>query len=106
MAGEALTAHWLLFPAVLVGGLIGSGLGSGKIDPKYVRIVTALLILYVAVRLAMRFYGAITGAEAAHDRPLRPRHHLSAAVGDRPLRPALRLLHARAHDLPAARPRC
>jgi uncharacterized protein len=62
MASEALAAHWLLFPAVLAGGLIGSWLGSDRIDPKYVRILTALLILYVAARLAIRFYGAITGA--------------------------------------------
>jgi hypothetical protein len=58
----ALAAHWPLFPAVLVGGLIGSTLGSGRLHPKYVRILTALLILYVAVRLAIRFYGAMIGS--------------------------------------------
>ena len=61
-AGQALAAHWPLFPAVLIGGLIGSTLGSGRLDPKYVRILTALLILYVAVRLAIRFYGETLGA--------------------------------------------
>jgi uncharacterized membrane protein YfcA len=61
-AGQALAAYWPLFPAVLVGGLIGSTLGSGRLDPKYVRILTALLILYVAARLAMRFYGEMIGA--------------------------------------------
>jgi hypothetical protein len=63
-AGAALEAYWPLFPAVLVGGLIGSTLGSGRLDPKYLRILTALLILYVAARLAMRFYGGVMGAEA------------------------------------------
>jgi uncharacterized membrane protein YfcA len=59
---QALAAHWLLFPAVLAGGLVGSTLGSGRLDPKYVRILTALLILYVAARLAIRFYGETLGA--------------------------------------------
>ena len=63
-AGQALATYWPLFPAVLVGGLIGSTLGSGRLDPKYVRILTAFLILYVAVRLAMRFYGETLGAGA------------------------------------------
>jgi uncharacterized membrane protein YfcA len=62
-AGQALATYWPLFPAVLVGGLIGSTLGSGRLDPKYLRILTALLILYVAARLAMRFYGGVIGAE-------------------------------------------
>jgi hypothetical protein len=59
---QALAAHWALFPAVMIGGLIGSTLGSGRLDPKYVRILTALLILYVAIRLAIRFYGETLGA--------------------------------------------
>lgn len=59
---QALAAYWPLFPAVLAGGLIGSTLGSGRLDPKYIRILTALLILYVAARLAMRFYGEMMGA--------------------------------------------
>jgi uncharacterized membrane protein YfcA len=59
---EALATYWPLFPAVLAGGLIGSTLGSGRLDPKYVRILTAFLILYVAVRLAIRFYGGLMGA--------------------------------------------
>jgi uncharacterized membrane protein YfcA len=59
---QALATYWPLFPAVLIGGLIGSTLGSGRLNPKYVRILTALLILYVAARLAMRFYGETIGA--------------------------------------------
>jgi hypothetical protein len=61
-AGGALATYWPLFPAVLVGGLIGSTLGSGRLDSRYVRILTALLILYVAARLAIRFYGEAMGA--------------------------------------------
>jgi uncharacterized protein len=62
-AGQALATYWPLFPAVLVGGLIGATVSSGsRLDPKYVRILTAFLILYVAVRLAIRFYEAMMGA--------------------------------------------
>jgi uncharacterized membrane protein YfcA len=60
--GTILAGHWMLFPAVVAGGAIGSALGSSRLDPKYVRILTALLILYVAVRLAIRFYGGVMGA--------------------------------------------
>ena len=54
--GTALIDHWPLFPAVLLGGFIGSLLGSQSLDPKHVRLVTALLVLYVAVRLWLRLY--------------------------------------------------
>ena len=50
-AGAVLGDYALLFPAVLVGGLVGAGLGAKKIDAKWVRVVTAALILYVAVKL-------------------------------------------------------
>lgn len=63
-AGGALAHYWPLVPAVLAGGLIGSSLSSLKFDPKFVRILTALLILYVAVRLAVRFYGETLGTGA------------------------------------------
>jgi len=61
-AGQALATYWPLFPAVLAGGLIGSTLGSGRLESKYVRILTALLILYVAARLAIRLYGEMMGS--------------------------------------------
>jgi uncharacterized membrane protein YfcA len=62
-AGGILAAHWPLCAAVLAGGAIGSTLGSSRrLDPRYIRILTALLILYVAARLAIRFYGATLGA--------------------------------------------
>ena len=51
--GAVFGEHALLFPAVLLGGLVGAGLGSRRIEPKWVRVVTALLILYVAGRLGL-----------------------------------------------------
>jgi uncharacterized membrane protein YfcA len=51
--GAVIADHALLFPAVLLGGLLGAGLGARRIDPQWVRIVTALLILYVAARLGL-----------------------------------------------------
>lgn len=61
-AEAALADHWLLFPAVLFGGLIGALLGSKRLDTKYVRVVTALLVLYVALRLCLRLYDETLGA--------------------------------------------
>jgi uncharacterized protein len=55
--GAVIGDYWLLFPAVAVGGTIGASLGSDRLDPKWVRILTAILILYVAVKLAMRLAG-------------------------------------------------
>ena len=52
-----ISDHGLLFPAVLLGGLLGAGLGARWIEPKWVRIVTALLILYVAGRLGIEAVG-------------------------------------------------
>jgi uncharacterized membrane protein YfcA len=53
--------HWLLFPAVLVGGTIGSAIGSDWLAPRHVRTLTAILVLYAAVRLALRFHALVTG---------------------------------------------
>lgn len=50
-AGAVIGDHGLLFPAVLAGGKLGASLGARRIEPQWVRIVTAVLILYVAVRL-------------------------------------------------------
>lgn len=57
----ALGAHWPLFPAVIVGGFIGSRLGSSILHPKYVRIATALLILFVSINLGLRFNDMVGG---------------------------------------------
>ncbi|HEX5259281.1 MAG TPA: sulfite exporter TauE/SafE family protein [Sphingomicrobium sp.] len=48
---------WSLFPAVVLGGLLGSTLGSLKFDSDILRVLTALLVLYAAVRLGVRFPG-------------------------------------------------
>ena len=58
-AAAVMADHAALFPAVIVGGFIGSGIGARRIDPKWVRILTALLILYVAVRLGLRLLAAV-----------------------------------------------
>ena len=54
--GEVLAAHWLLFPAVLVGGAAGALLGAKRFDPHWLRVLTGLLILFVAGQLAFRFW--------------------------------------------------
>lgn len=53
--GEVLAAHWPLFPAVVIGGVIGSALGTRRFEPHLLRVLTGLLILFVAVQLAIRF---------------------------------------------------
>ncbi len=52
---HSVTPYWLLFFAVLIGGQIGSYMGAIHLNPKIVRIMTATLILYVAIRLLWRF---------------------------------------------------
>ncbi|NNC37205.1 MAG: sulfite exporter TauE/SafE family protein [Acidimicrobiales bacterium] len=48
--------YWLLIPAVLIGGWVGNTIGIKKLDPQIVRRLTALLILYVALRLLWKFF--------------------------------------------------
>jgi uncharacterized membrane protein YfcA len=50
-AAAVVGEHWLLFPAVAAGAMIGATIGATRLDPKWVRVLTALLILYVAARL-------------------------------------------------------
>ncbi|MBN8520272.1 MAG: sulfite exporter TauE/SafE family protein [Alphaproteobacteria bacterium] len=52
---SALSPYWILLPAVLVGGQIGSWLGSSRINVSTVKKMTAILILYVSARLIWRF---------------------------------------------------
>ncbi len=52
---HVLLVNWPLFPAVALGGLIGSTMGSLKLSNTVLRVLTGLLILYVAVRLGLRF---------------------------------------------------
>lgn len=54
--GGVVAEHALLFPAVVAGGLIGSALGAKRFEPHLLRMLTAPLILLVAVQLAIRFF--------------------------------------------------
>ncbi|MCA1653736.1 MAG: sulfite exporter TauE/SafE family protein [Sphingomicrobium sp.] len=47
--------HWLLFPAVAIGGLAGSMIGSSRLKSRHVAVLTAVLVLYVGGQLALRF---------------------------------------------------
>ncbi len=57
----SFAGYWVLFPAVLIGGQIGSRLGSAGLSEKLLRRLTAVLVLYVAVRLLLR-WGALLSA--------------------------------------------
>jgi len=48
---------WPLFIAVLIGGQIGSHLGAYHLPESWIRRLTAVLMLYVAVRLIWRWAG-------------------------------------------------
>ena len=54
-----MTAYWMLFPAVLIGGQIGSYMGAKRLNPDMLRVLTAILILYVAGRLLLRWWGMV-----------------------------------------------
>ena len=56
---SAALAYWPLAVAVLGGGQIGSWLGSSRLQPDWIKRLTAVLILYVAARLLVRFAGYI-----------------------------------------------
>lgn len=58
LMGE-ISSYWMLFPAVLIGGQIGSYWGVKRLNPNTIRLFTALLILYVAGRLLLRWWGMI-----------------------------------------------
>ncbi len=58
----ALEAHWPLFPAVVIGGAIGASVGSGPLRARHLRYATAILVLYVALRLALRFFHLGSGS--------------------------------------------
>lgn len=48
--------YWILIPAVLIGGWIGNTIGVKKLNPKIIQRLTAVLILYVAIRLLWKFF--------------------------------------------------
>ena len=52
-----ISAYWMLFLAVLIGGQIGSILGAKHLNSKIIRFITAVLILYVSMRLIWRWWG-------------------------------------------------
>jgi len=46
---------WPLFIAVVIGGQIGSRLGVYKLPETWIKRLTAVLMLYVAIRLLWRW---------------------------------------------------
>ena len=54
---DAALSYWPLALAVLVGGQIGSRVGVQLLPPEWLRRLTGLLILYVAVRLLWQARG-------------------------------------------------
>ena len=59
--GATVAAHWLVFPAVAIGGLAGAIIGATRLKPRYVAMVTAVLVLYVGGQLAVRFASMLSG---------------------------------------------
>ncbi len=57
LVGDALSAYWILFPAVLIGGQIGSYMGAVRLRHDVVKFLTGILVLYVAARLLWRWWG-------------------------------------------------
>ncbi len=47
--------YWMLFPAVLIGGQIGSRLANFGLSSLTIKRLTAVLILYVSARLLLRW---------------------------------------------------
>jgi len=54
-----IAPYWLLFAAVLIGGQIGSRLGAVGLPSQTIRRLTAILILYVSMRLLFRWFTSI-----------------------------------------------
>ncbi len=55
---ETVGGFWPLFVAVLIGGQIGSRIGIRRLPPIWVRRMTAVLVLYVAVRMLIDVFRA------------------------------------------------
>jgi uncharacterized membrane protein YfcA len=53
IGGDAILAYWPLFVGVLLGGQLGSFLASKALPEIWIRRLTALLILYVALRILL-----------------------------------------------------
>jgi uncharacterized membrane protein YfcA len=54
---EGLIQAWPLFVAVVIGGQIGSHLGAYHLSEQWIRRLTAVLMLYVSLRLVWRWIG-------------------------------------------------
>lgn len=54
-----ISVYWMVFPAVLIGGQIGSTMGAKHLNPKTLSLMTAMLILYVSLRLIWRWWGMV-----------------------------------------------
>jgi len=54
---QGMMEAWPLFVAVVIGGQLGSHLGAYKLSETWVKRLTAVLILYVAIRLIWRWAG-------------------------------------------------
>lgn len=54
-----INLYWFIFPAVFIGGQIGSYLGTEKLNSKVIHLMTAVLILYVSARLIFRWWGMV-----------------------------------------------
>lgn len=48
--------YWMLFPAVFIGGQIGSRLARFSLSSVTIKRLTAVLIMYVSARLLLRWY--------------------------------------------------
>ena len=59
MRGD-LSAYIWLFPAVLIGGQLGSRAGIRVLNPRTVRLLTAFLVIFVGGRLLFSWYTALT----------------------------------------------
>ena len=60
-AGEQLIRAWPLLLVVVAGGQIGSRLGSKHLPERWVKGLTAALVLYVGARLLLKWYGITFG---------------------------------------------
>lgn len=53
-------SFWPLLPAVLLGGFIGNHWGVFRLSERWLKRLTGILILVVAIRLALRWIGLIS----------------------------------------------
>ncbi|HOO51450.1 MAG TPA: sulfite exporter TauE/SafE family protein [Alphaproteobacteria bacterium] len=54
-----LFPYWVLLPAVIIGGQIGSWLGTTQIKKWIIKKMTGVLVIYVSVRLIIKFIGLL-----------------------------------------------